>query len=564
MIVKPSDIIYHIVGEELEKGSGVIDTTETNGQTGLGRARANHLDWKMAFTVNKSINSKKLIEGIAKESKLFPFFKGDKLSFNSIQDSYDSDSVDFEIKRDSIISIKFDRTKIDDVRTKVVLHYHYDYARKEYQKSTLNNIESDTAEEFFSTNGYQNSYLGIEGEQGDDPIELDYIRDGGTAEKLQRFLLSWYCNQHNLCSVRLPLKYLYAEVGDIVAFDREVNDNLQYGEGYSLYYRNNVGATVRNGQEILPYFLCTEVKKSLEYVDIKLIQLHSQDDEITNVAPIANAGTDQIAYENDTITLDGTGSFDPDGDTINYVWYSNNGIQLDNIYTPTPSFTVDVETETEYTFDLIVTDSEGVESLPDSCKVTINPIAEISLMVVSEELPQGWEESGFLQNDTGSLRNVLQTGANSWKASFRSGQSGESQINGFVPIYISNPFGVNWYIERPRHFPNYPEPSGFDFYQVAAPAQPLMNPGTSTTSEYAMIEVYFNPYTASRHSADGYLGQNDAEPYPFVTFHTEDGTQFGKISFSQDGNIYGESFPGGDFGGTGLPPGELTEDLDVS
>ena len=147
MIVKPSDIIYHIIGEELGKGTGVIDTTATNGQTGLGRARASHPDWKMAFTVNKKINSKKLIEGIAKESKLFPFFKGDKLSFNSIQDSYDS--ADFEIKRDSIISIKFDRTKIDDVRTKVVLHYHYDYARKEYQKSTLNNIESDTEDYCF-------------------------------------------------------------------------------------------------------------------------------------------------------------------------------------------------------------------------------------------------------------------------------------------------------------------------------------------------------------------------------------------------------------------------------
>jgi len=281
MIKKPSDIIYHIIGEELEKGSGVIDTTVMNGQTGLDRARANHPDWKMAFTVNKKINSKKLIEGIAKESKLFPFFKGDKLSFNSIQDSYDS--ADFEVKRDLIIKIRFNRTKIDDVRTKVVLHYHYDYATDEYQKSTASNTEDgDTAEEFFSTNGYQNSYLGIEGEQGGEPIEVKYIREGATAAKLQRFLLSWYCNQHNLCSVRLPLRYLFAEVGDIVAFDREVNDNLQYGEGYSLYYRTNISSTFRNGQEILPYFLCTEVKKSLEYVDIKLIQLHSQDDEIVS------------------------------------------------------------------------------------------------------------------------------------------------------------------------------------------------------------------------------------------------------------------------------------------
>ena len=87
MIEQPPDIIYHIIGEELGKGSGVIDTTtDLNGDTGLVRARDNHLGWEMAFTVNKKINSKKLIEGIAKESKLFPFFKGDKLSFNSLKD----------------------------------------------------------------------------------------------------------------------------------------------------------------------------------------------------------------------------------------------------------------------------------------------------------------------------------------------------------------------------------------------------------------------------------------------------------------------------------------------
>lgn len=408
MIEQPPDIIHHIIGEELGKGHGVIDTIETNGQTGLTKARANHLGWKMAFTVNKNINSKKLIEGIAKETKLFPFFKGDKLSFNSIQDSYDS--ADFEIKRDDIISLKFDRTKIEDVKTKVVLHYHYDYATDEYPKTTLNNGEADTAEEFFITNGYQNSYLGIKGEQGDDPIEVKYIRhEEGVADsdqtisKLQRFLLSWYCNQHNTCSIRLPLRYLYAEVGDIIAFDKEVNDNLLYGEGYSLYYRNNVSVTIRNGQEILPYFLCTEVKKSLEYVDLKLIQLHSQDDEITNVAPIANAGADQSGYYGDTITLDGTGSSDPDGDELNYIWTNDVGTQLDDLDTATPSFPIATYTDTIITFTLVVNDGE-FNSLPDTCIVHLNP-AGLSLSIPrvveapSQHYQHGYHHTPFIGHD---------------------------------------------------------------------------------------------------------------------------------------------------------------------
>ena len=70
--------------------------------------------------------------------------------------------------------------------------------------------------------GYSNSYYGIE-ETETDPIEVNYIRNEETAEKLQRFLLAWYCQQHNLCSVRLPLSYLFAEVGDVTAFNTELN-----------------------------------------------------------------------------------------------------------------------------------------------------------------------------------------------------------------------------------------------------------------------------------------------------------------------------------------------------
>ena len=76
MIEKPADIIWHIIGEELGKSYGdpesVIDTlVDSAGKTGHQRAIDAHPDWKMAFAVNKKINSKKLIEGIAKESKLF-------------------------------------------------------------------------------------------------------------------------------------------------------------------------------------------------------------------------------------------------------------------------------------------------------------------------------------------------------------------------------------------------------------------------------------------------------------------------------------------------------------
>jgi hypothetical protein len=289
MIIKPSDIIYHIIGVELDNPDLSVDND------GLTEARNAHDGWKMGFTVNKKINSKKLIEGIAKESKLFPFFKGDKLSFNSLKDTYGETDITppngFTIKDADVISYKFDRTKIEDVKTKVILNYHLDYATDEFKKSTESNADDgDTAAEFFTENeeGYLNSYYGIEedqadgsGGQGGDPIEVKYIRHNETAEKLQRFLLAWYCNQHNTCKVKLPLNYLYSEVGDIVAFSQLLSGKKAYGEDYSLESYQSGHRTVRNGQEILPYWMIMGVSKTLEYVELDLIQLHYLNDGIS-------------------------------------------------------------------------------------------------------------------------------------------------------------------------------------------------------------------------------------------------------------------------------------------
>ena len=362
MIVKPSDIIYHIIGEELEKGSGVIDLTpDADDNTGLDRARLNHDGWKMAFSVHKKINSKKLIEGIAKESKLFPFIKGSKLSFNSLKDTYDS--ADFEIKDSDVISYKFNRTKIEDIKQSVELVYHLDYATDNYLKTTKDNVQADTAEEFFD--GYSNSYYGIE-ETETDPIEVNYIRNEETAEKLQRFLLAWYCQQHNTCKVKLPLSYLYAEVGDITAFPTLLgNGRKAYGEDYSLEYRQNNPPVIRNGQEILPYWMVMGVSKTLEYVELDLIQLHNLTTNLTNVAPTAVISAPTSVPELTLVTLDGSNSSDPEGGVLSYEWTAPSGITLSNVTDPSPTFTAPEQTTdagTAYSVSLQVTDPEGIPS----------------------------------------------------------------------------------------------------------------------------------------------------------------------------------------------------------
>jgi hypothetical protein len=89
-----------------------------------------------------------------------------------------------------------------------------------------------------------------------------------------------------------------------------------------------------------------------------------------NIAPIADAGRDQNISSNlvpRTVTLDGSGSFDPDGDDITYTWVQTSGppVVLSGADTATPSFTVEYG---NYTFKLVVTDEGG---LSDSDEVRV-------------------------------------------------------------------------------------------------------------------------------------------------------------------------------------------------
>ncbi len=97
-----------------------------------------------------------------------------------------------------------------------------------------------------------------------------------------------------------------------------------------------------------------------------------------NKSPEADAGPDRTVSESASVTLDGTGSYDPDtGDTITYQWEqtdtSGYTVALSGADSGTPSFTVpDIdETETKLEFTLTVTDA-GMLTCSDTVKVTVN------------------------------------------------------------------------------------------------------------------------------------------------------------------------------------------------
>jgi hypothetical protein len=104
-----------------------------------------------------------------------------------------------------------------------------------------------------------------------------------------------------------------------------------------------------------------------EMVDVQAVQLVSN----ALSKPLSCAGVDQVVLKNRIVTLDGTGSFDPDGYPISFYWIVPDGIQLsaDNIASPS-FFAPDVDAETIFPFILIV--SDGItDSEPDTVRVVV-------------------------------------------------------------------------------------------------------------------------------------------------------------------------------------------------
>lgn len=97
----------------------------------------------------------------------------------------------------------------------------------------------------------------------------------------------------------------------------------------------------------------------------------------SNRAPIANAGLDQSLLPANPVSvmLDGQSSYDPDGDSITFLWKQTGGpsVSLTNSTSATPSFTAQPASErTVYRFSLNVSDS-SLTSTADEVEIVILP-----------------------------------------------------------------------------------------------------------------------------------------------------------------------------------------------
>ena len=105
-----------------------------------------------------------------------------------------------------------------------------------------------------------------------------------------------------------------------------------------------------------------------------------------NDQPTASAGEDQTVPAASVVTLDGSGSRDPEGDSLSYAWSQEGGpsVAISGARTAAPTFVAPTQLlpELEFAFSLVVTDAEGAYSEPDSVSIRVVGSASQAVPVV--------------------------------------------------------------------------------------------------------------------------------------------------------------------------------------
>ena len=212
-----------------------------------------------------------------------------------------------EIKAQDIFSYKIERSSIDEVYTNVQVNYSKDYGNDNYGKTTgAKNWDQMSRVYINDPDANLIDYYGLNEDLSKLNFDSDYITDTATAKALRDFILGWSMNQHTIIKIKLPLKYIKYEVGDILYFKDLIDNKKAFGEDYS-YNKiiNSDEYTIRNGQVIYPLFMVFESLASTKEVSLSLIQLHDWTGEVDRGFNLGN-----IEETPGTFTIENNSAFD--------------------------------------------------------------------------------------------------------------------------------------------------------------------------------------------------------------------------------------------------------------
>lgn len=184
--------------------------------------------------------------------------------------------------------------------------------------------------------------------------------------------------------------------GDLVMLDG--SNSADPDAHYPLSYQWNINqkpagstAVLSNTSIVNPTFTADMFGDYvIELMVTDSLGLSSLPDTVTistiNSAPVANAGPDQlVVIRGSAVELDGSNSFDTDGDPITYLWSflgmpAGSSAALNDATVVNPVFIADIQGD--YIIQLVVTDSFGAASSADTVMVSFNnlqPVADAGI-----------------------------------------------------------------------------------------------------------------------------------------------------------------------------------------
>ena len=178
---------------------------------------------------------------------------------------------------------------------------------------------------------------------------------------------------------------------DTVTLDGSASSDPDAGTTltYSWTQMSGVNVTLSGATTAAPSFDAPDVT-AVNTPEVLRFQLTVSDGSLSNSAtvditvndaglginspPTAAAGPDQNVAESTNVDLDGTGSSDPDGDTLSYSWSQTGGpnVTLNGAGTAQPSFTApDVTAGNPVTLTFELTVNDGADNATDSVAIFV-------------------------------------------------------------------------------------------------------------------------------------------------------------------------------------------------
>ena len=298
-----SPLLHHVIEDILKTELWYNDDVGYHHAVWGGRSAPVHFN----FTITEPINSKLLIEQLCSLGLSIPHFTVmGEFKLNMIPTAVYAAQIDVDnllfprIYKADVIDFSYSRTRIEDVYTKISFDFNWDYARETFTENYTISVKDP--DEYNPDNLivlYDYEYYGFKDEWGEDTddhstlvindhrgkfIRYDTYADDGpsSARELLRSLLMWHCNQHLILNIKLPVKYLFLEIGDFITISDILGDVLPYGIDYSpnSYFSDPVDSApcvgqLINASQAFPAFVVTSTKQTLEFVEISCTQIHN-------------------------------------------------------------------------------------------------------------------------------------------------------------------------------------------------------------------------------------------------------------------------------------------------